>query len=87
MVVVVLMLQNMCLCEAQGRVVLLSFMDSSDTRMSTGFIWRIRSGVGHFCVYSPVFFCKDKNGGAGIAMRREKFEKMESFGTGDAHGR
>jgi hypothetical protein len=40
-----------------------------------------------FYVYTPVFFCQDKNGGEGIAMWREKLEKMESFGTGDALGR
>jgi len=55
--------------------------------MSTGFIWWIRIGIGHFYVYGSVFFCKDKIVGAGIAMRREKFEKMESFSTGGAHGR
>lgn len=37
-------------------------------------------------LYIPVFFCQDKNGGAGIAMRRQKIEKMESFCSGDAHG-
>jgi hypothetical protein len=70
-------------------IILLSFMDSSDNHMSTGFIWRFRSGICHFYiqVYTPVFFCQDKNGGAGIAMRRQKFEKMESFGSGDAHGK
>ena len=77
----------MCVCVRHKGIVLLSFMDSSDTHMSTGFIWRIRSGICHFCVYTPVFFREDKNGGAGIAMQREKFEKMESFGSGDAHGR
>jgi len=40
-----------------------------------------------FFMYAPVFFCQDKNGGAGIAMWRQKLEKMDCFGTGDALGR
>jgi hypothetical protein len=68
-------------------VILLSFKDSSDTHMSTGLIWRMRNGICHFYLYTPVFLCQDKNGGAGNAMRRQRFEKMESFGSGDVPGR
>lgn len=80
-----LLLQNKCLCEAQGRytAVIYGFF----THISAGYIWRIRSGICHFFVYTPVFFCQDKNGGTGIAMWRQTLGKINSFGTGDALGR
>jgi hypothetical protein len=38
-------------------------------------------------MYRLQCFCQDKNGVARNAMRREKLEKMERYGTGDALGR